>query len=138
MDLEALLEGREFPDAREIGMLQLAYLGDTLHDLAARSRLLAHPESVGKMHRRASRWVSAEAQAVMLDALLPRMTEEEREVCRRGRNAQAKHAAPRHAQPGDYQKATALEALWGWLYVRGETARLRELMDAAFDGGEKA
>ena len=123
---------RGFPDTREIGMLQLAYLGDTLHDLYARSLLLRHPAPVGRLHRMATRMVSAEAQAAMLDRIAPLLTEAEADAVRRGRNAQAKHAAPKHAEAGDYQKATALEALWGMLYAKGEMDRLNALMRAAF------
>ena len=46
---------------------------------------------------------------------------------RRGRNAHAHHAAPRHADPADYAQATGLEALAGYLYLSGQMERLREL-----------
>ena len=116
--------------------LQMAYIGDTLHDLFVRSRLLEHPASVGAMHRRAVRMVSAGAQAAMLAAISPELTQEEADVARRGRNAQAKHAAPRHADPADYAHATGLEALWGYLYVTGQTERLLALMTQALSRTE--
>ena len=86
---------------------------------------------MGKMHRQAVRMVSAGAQARMLERIEPELTPEEADIARRGRNSQAKHAAPRHADPADYAHATGLEALWGYLYLSGRTARLDELMKLA-------
>ena len=67
----------------------------------------------------------------MLACIEPELTQEEADIARRGRNSQAKHAAPRHADPADYAHATALEALWGYLYLSGQTQRLDELMKLA-------
>ena len=119
------------PDPREMNPLQMAYIGDTVHDLYVRSILLSRGMPVGKMHRQAVRMVSAAAQARMLEAITPELTQEEADVARRGRNAQAKHAAPKHADPADYAHATALEALWGYLYVTGQTKRLSALISMA-------
>ena len=124
------------PDARGLNALQLAYVGDTLHDLFVRGLLLSRRMSVGAMHRQAVRMVSAGAQAAMLEAIAPDLTEQEADIVRRGRNAQAKHAAPRHADPADYAHATGLEALWGYLYVTGQTDRLNTLMTAALSRTE--
>ena len=121
-----------FPDVRELGPLQLAYLGDTLHDLYVRSRLVATHAPVGRMHRRASAMVCARTQAAILEALADDLTPEEADAARRGRNAQARHAAPRSASAEEYAKATALETLWGYLYITGQEARMRALMDAGF------
>ena len=118
-------------DTRELNPLQMAYIGDTVHDLYVRSLLLARGMTVGRMHRQAVRMVSAHAQAKMLEAIEPELTESEADVARRGRNAQAKHAAPKNADPADYSHATGLEALWGYLYLSGQTQRLDELMKAA-------
>lgn len=122
-----------FPSADLCGLnaLQMAYVGDTVHDLYVRSLLLSRGMTVGKMHRQAVRMVSAGAQARMLACIEPELTQEEADVARRGRNSQAKHAAPRHADPADYAHATALEALWGYLYLAGRTVRLDELMKLA-------
>ena len=66
-----------------------------------------------------------------MDAILPRLTEEEAAVFRRGRNAHTARSG------GDYHRATGLEALFGYLYLRGETDRIRELFEAAFCAGEQ-
>ena len=118
-------------DIRGLNPLQMAYVGDTVHDLYVRSMLLSRGMTVGRMHRQAVRMVSAGAQARMLERIEPELTQEEADIARRGRNSQAKHAAPRHADPADYAHATALEALWGYLYLSGQTARLDELMKLA-------
>ena len=118
-------------DIRGLNPLQMAYVGDTVHDLYVRSMLLSRGMTVGRMHRQAVRMVSAGAQARMLERIEPELTQEEADIARRGRNSQAKHAAPRQADPADYAHATALEALWGYLYLSGQTQRLDELMKLA-------
>ena len=123
-------------DTRELHPLQLAYIGDTVHDLYVRSLLVSRGMTVGKMHKQAVRMVSAFAQARMLEAIEPDLTEEEADVARRGRNSQAKHAAPKHADPADYAHATGLEALWGYLYLSGQTERLDELVKMALSRTE--
>ena len=124
-------------DTRELNPLQMAYIGDTVHDLYVRSLLVSRGMTVGKMHKQAVRMVSAFAQARMLEAIEPYLTEEEADVARRGRNSQAKHAAPKHADPADYAHATGLEALWGWLYLSGRTQRLDELVKLALSRTEE-
>ena len=139
-DLEAFSALRQvalFPDIRQMNALQMAYIGDTLHDLYVRSHLLSGGYQVGKMHKKAVHMVSAAAQAEMLLDLEPMLTEEEQNIVRMGRNAQAKHQAPKNASPADYSHATALEALWGYLYIKGRIERLLELMNAAINNGEK-
>lgn len=124
-------------DIREYNPLQMAYIGDTVHDLYVRSLLLAGGMTVGRMHRQAVRMVSASAQAKMLAAIEPDLNEQEADAARRGRNAQAKHPAPRHADPADYAHATGLEALWGYLYLSGQTQRLDTLMKLALSRTEE-
>ena len=118
-------------DVRELNPLQMAYVGDTVHDLYVRSMLLSRGMAVGAMHRQAVKMVSAYAQARMLEAIEPEMTEAEADIARRGRNSQAKRAAPKNADPADYAHATGLEALWGYLYLTGQHQRLDELIKTA-------
>ena len=89
------------------------------------------------MHKQAVRMVSAHAQATMLRAIEEELTPGEADVARRGRNAQAKHAAPKNADPAEYQHATGLEALWGYLYVTGQTQRLSHLLAMAVERTEE-
>ena len=134
--LFAALGGMAKKDPRELNPLQMAYIGDTVHDLYVRSLLMQRPASVGKMHKQAVRMVSAAAQARMLEAIEGELTQAEADVARRGRNAQAKHAAPKNADPADYSHATGLEALWGYLFITGDTQRLAQLVTMALERTE--
>ena len=110
-----------------ISNLGLAYVGDGVYELMVRSYLCLQGKATNKgLHKAAVRYVSAPAQAAAVKVLLPLLSEEEHDVFRRGRNA-SPHTVPQHASREEYAAATALEALFGWLYLNGKTARLNEL-----------
>ena len=110
-----------------ISSLGLAQLGDGVYELMVRSWLCLHGKATNKgLHRAAVTYVSAPAQARRCQRFLPILTEEERDVFRRGRNSHTA-AVPKGASVGEYHTATAMEALFGWLWLRGETGRLNEL-----------
>ena len=113
-----------------VSTLGLAHIGDCVYELLVRSYGIADGE-VGnqEMHAATVAMVSAAAQADALKTLLPLLTEEEADVCRRGRNAKV-NSVPKHAEIGDYHAATALECLFGWLYLNGAHARINELFAA--------
>jgi len=111
------------------GSLELAYLGDTVYDLYVRSHLVEQGGRVGKMHRQAIRLVCARAQAEALGRIQDELTGEEADVVRRARNVH--QSPPKNADPADYQKATGLEALIGFLYASGRDERLGELLKKA-------
>ena len=114
-------------DIRNISSIGLAHLGDAVYELLVRSWLCAHGKATGKgLHRATVELVRAPAQAEAAEKILPMLMEEEQAVFRRGRNANV-HSIPQHASRAQYQQATALEALLGWLYLRGERARIEEL-----------
>ena len=117
----------EEASVRRLNGLQLAFIGDTVYDLYARGRALEeHDACVRELHRRAVAHVNARAQARAFAAVEPLLTEEEADVARRGRNAPT--PPPKNQDPGDYARATALEALCGYLYLMGRNERLDELM----------
>ena len=119
----------QLPDdeIRAISSIGLAHLGDAVYELLVRTYLCAHGKATGKgLHRATVELVRAPAQAEAAEKILPMLTEEEQAVFRRGRNANV-HSSPQHASRAQYQQATALEALLGWLYLRGERARIEEL-----------
>lgn len=120
-------------EARMISPLKLAYVGDAVHELFVRTGLAFEGAKAGAMHRAAIRAVNAAGQARELDRIEPLLTEDERDVVRRGRNAHAHHAAPKHAELADYKRATALEALVGYLYLSGQMDRLEELYHQMID-----
>ena len=111
----------------EISTIGLAHMGDAVFELLVRAWLCAHGGATGRgMHRAAVRLVCAESQAEKAEKILPLLTDEDRAVFRRGRNAQV-HTVPHHASRAQYGEATALEALLGWLYLQGERERINEL-----------
>lgn len=110
-----------------ISNLGLAYIGDGVYELMVRSYLCLQGKATNKgLHKAAVRYVAAPAQAAAVKVILPLLSEEEGDVFRRGRNA-SPHTVPAHASREEYAAATALEALFGWLYLNGKTARLNEL-----------
>ena len=119
----------QLPDdeIRAISSIGLAHLGDAVYELLVRTYLCAHGKATGKgLHRATVELVRAPAQAATSEKILPLLTEEEQAVFRRGRNANV-HSIPQNASRAQYQQATALESLIGWLYLRGERSRIEEL-----------
>ena len=112
-------------DPRQFSPLTLAFMGDAVFEMFVLERLVCQGNcSVNKLHKRAVEQVCCQAQAAAAQRLLPLMTEEEQEVYRRGRNAHVNHV-PKNADPADYHAATALETLFGYVYLKGELDRLR-------------
>ena len=118
-------------DPKQLSALTLAYLGDTIYDLYARTFLaLTEDARVHDLHLRSNRLVCAKGQAEAFYRLQPILTEEEQAAFRRGRNA---HSAtvPQNADVRDYRVATGLESLLGYLYCLGRDERIGELMHIA-------
>lgn len=114
-------------DIRAISNLGLAHLGDAVFELMVRSWLCLHGKATSRgLHKATVRYVAAPAQAAMAEKLLPLLTEEEGDVYRRGRNA-SPHSVPKAASREEYAAATAVECLFGYLYLQGKTQRLNEL-----------
>ena len=109
MDYFHLNASRE--ELLNMSSLGLAHLGDGVFELMVRAWLCLHGKvKVKDLHRATVGYVAAPAQAAAMERLLPLLTDEKADVYRRGRN-------------------TALEALFGWLYLQGRTDRLNELFD---------
>ncbi len=124
------------PKARidAISNLGLAHIGDGVYELLCRARLCAKGETtVGRLHKDTIALVKAPAQARLSEKILPLLTQEELAWFRRGKNAHV-HAVPKSATPQEYAKATGLEALFGALYLAGQTQRLNELFHAMMEG----
>lgn len=115
-------------EAREYSPLALAYLGDAVYELAIRTFVMNHGNTqVNKMHKRTAGLVKAEAQANFYKVLEEELTEEEKAVYRRGRNAKSVTIA-KHATMKDYRMATGFEALMGYLYLTEQMGRMAELL----------
>ena len=121
-------------DPKQQNPLALAFIGDAVFEVFVRERLVCQAERpVSKLHRAAVKQVCAKAQAGFVQKLLPLLTQEEREILRRGRNAHSNHV-PKNSEPAEYHAATAFEALFGYLYLSGELDRLRELFQTVCEG----
>lgn len=112
---------------RGISSIGLAHMGDAVYELLVRTWLCAHGKATGKgLHRATVALVCAPKQAELAQRILPLLTEAEQAVFRRGRNANV-HSIPAHASRAQYQQATALEALLGWLHLSGRHDRVEQL-----------
>jgi ribonuclease-3 family protein len=120
----------------KLSTLGLAHLGDSVFEVMVRSWLCLHGKARARdLHRATVAYVAAPAQAQRAQRILPLLTQEEADVFRRGRNT-APHSVPKAASRGEYQTATALEALFGWLYLQGQTERLNELFGQMMENEE--
>ena len=116
-----------------ISNLGLAHMGDCVFEILCRGYLCAKGEkTVDRLHRDTIQMVKATSQAKFMDKLLPHLTEEELAYYRRGKNAHV-HAVPKSATPAEYAKATGLEALFGALYLSGQTDRINELFKTVME-----
>ena len=110
-----------------LSTLGLAHLGDGVYELMVRSWLVLHGKARARdLHKATVQYVAAPAQAERFEKIRPLLSEEEGDVFRRGRNT-VPHSVPKAASRAQYQTATGLEALFGWLYLQGRTERLNEL-----------
>lgn len=125
---------KQSPDEiRAVSSLGLAHVGDCVYELMVRSWLCIHGKATNRgLHKATVKLVSATAQAAASRKIMPLLTEEESDVFRRGRNS-SPHTIPKSASREDYQAATAVEALFGYLWLRGETQRLNELFDCMME-----
>ena len=110
-----------------MSMLGLAHIGDSVYELMVRSWVCCHGRVTSQgLHKETVSFVSAPAQARAIKKVEDMLTEEETAVFRRGRNTRV-NSVPKGASLGEYHAATGLETLFGWLYLKGEKARLNEL-----------
>lgn len=110
-----------------VSSLGLAHVGDGVYELLVRTWLCRSGRATARgLHKAAVSYVSAPAQATAMRALLPHLSEGELAVYKRGRNTRV-NSVPRGATLGQYHAATGLEALFGYLHLRGDRARIHEL-----------
>lgn len=131
---------KTMPRPEEMNGASLAYLGDAVLEVSTRRYLLATGVSdVGKLNAQALLFVKATAQSLAVERLLPHLTEKETAIFKRGRNAHGV-AIPKSASAAQYRRATGMEALFGYLYLKGEEERIRELFALAYqlDEAEKS
>ena len=115
-------------DIRTYSPLTLAYIGDAVYDLVVRSVLVNRGNTaVNNLHKRASAIVKAPAQAAIVASIMDDLTDEEKDIYRRGRNSKP-HTKAKNASTIEYLEATGLEAVVGFLYLKGDMDRALNLI----------
>ena len=120
----------------EYSPLALAFIGDSVFDLVIKSVIVEKANcQVNKLQNKTSKIVRATTQALIVDALKDVLTEEEANIYRHGRNAKP-YTKAKNASYSEYCKATGLEALVGYLYLKGDTERLIALIKTGLENAE--
>lgn len=126
------MQTRSEAEARQYSPLTLAFLGDSVYEIEVRGALTAQANCpVRRLHSEKIRYVCAAFQAKAADLLQTVFTEEELAVYHRGRNAGG--TPSKNADPADYRKATGVEAVFGYLYLMGNTERIEVLFRMIWD-----
>lgn len=115
----------------------LCFVGDAVYGLYVRTALSEVNRPSGELHRLSVKLVNAAAQAEGFAVIEPELTEKELAVFKRGRNFHTS-STPKHATNAQYHTATGLEALFGYLYLSGETERAERLFSCIWDASECA
>lgn len=108
----------------QMSAADLAYLGDAVYEIEVRTYLVQNQVKTPSVA--ALQYVRATAQSAAMERILPHLTETENDVYRRGRNC-IHNMTPKSCTPSEYRRATGLEALFGYLWLMGDTDRIREL-----------
>ncbi|MBP3818324.1 MAG: ribonuclease III [Butyrivibrio sp.] len=120
-------------DIRTFSPLTLAYIGDAIFDVIVRSILVNQGNTaVNKLHSRASSIVKAGTQSLIIRTIMDDLTEEEKEIYRRGRNSKP-HTKAKNASTIEYLDATGFEAVMGFLYLKGDMDRVCEIVRLAIE-----
>lgn len=124
---------RNVAEVNTLSPLTWAYVGDSVFELLVRTHLTNTTKLKPHMlHIEAIKYVKAEAQANILKRIYDELTEDEKDIVRRGRNAE-NHHLPKNANVQEYMYATAYEALLGYLYLTKQTQRLQEILKISVD-----
>jgi ribonuclease-3 family protein len=117
-------------DYTQLNGLALAYIGDAIYEIYIRDFLVEQGQTKpNTLHRMATHYVSAKAQAFLVQAMLAEniLTENEEIMYKRGRNAKS-HTSAKNADITTYRVATGFESLMGYLHLTKQTERLEELI----------
>ena len=120
-------------DANLYSAPALAFLGDAVYEQLVREKLVLHANMpVGKLHKLAVQYVRCEFQSAAIGQIFDSLTEDEQAVFKRGRNADG-ITPPKHSSAAEYRRATGLECLFGYLYLIGDNARIREVFEMIWE-----
>ena len=127
--MELINREKEEVDINLLSPLTWAYVGDAVYELYIRTNLVNKTKlKPHKLHIESIKYVKAKAQANILKKIMDKLTDDEREIVRRGRNAE-NHHLPKNANVQDYMYSTAFEALIGYLYLCKKDERLKEILE---------
>jgi len=131
--VEFIKREKDIADAKLLSPLVWAYIGDSVYELYVRTKLVnksnAKPH---KLHIESIKYVKAKAQADILKKINDNLTEEEKDIVRRGRNTENHHVA-KNSNVADYSQSTGFEALIGYLYLTKQDERLEEILKLCID-----
>ena len=131
--MDFIKRSKKIEDVNMLSPLVWAYVGDSVYEMFVRTNLVntsnAKPH---KLHIESIKYVKAKAQANVLEKILDRLTDEERDIARRGRNTENHHVA-KNSNVADYSKSTAFEALIGYLYLTKQDERLEEVLNMCME-----
>ena len=127
--MELINREKEEEDINLLSPLTWAYVGDAVYELYIRTNLVNKTKlKPHKLHIESIKYVKAKAQADILKEIMEKLTDDEKEIVRRARNAE-NHHLPKNAEPEDYMYSTAFEGLIGYLYLCKEDERLKEILE---------
>ena len=128
---------KEEEEINQMSPLTWAYVGDCVFELYIRTKLINETKlKPHELHIKAINFVKASSQAEMLHNIHEKLTEEEQDIVRRGRNAE-NHHLPKNANIQEYMYSTAFEALIGYLYLSKKEIRLKEIIELAINSKEE-
>ena len=131
--MEFIKRNKDIQDVNMLSPLVWAYVGDGVYELFIRTHLINNSNAKPhKLHIESIKYVKAHAQAEILKKLDSVLTDEEKDIVRRGRNTENHHIA-KNANIADYTMSTAFEALIGYLYLTKQDDRLKEILELCID-----
>lgn len=131
--MEFIERKKDIKDAKMLSPLVWAYVGDSVYEMFIRTELVNNSNAKPhKLHIESIKYVKAKAQAETLKKISDFLTDEEKDIVRRGRNTENHHVA-KNANVADYSHSTAFEALIGYLYLTKQDERLAEILNKCID-----
>lgn len=131
--MEFIERNKDVADVNQLSPLVWAYIGDSIYEIFIRTHLVNNSNAKPhRLHIETIKYVKAKAQADTLAKIKECLTEKEKEIVRRGRNAENHHVA-KNASVAEYSQATAFEALIGYLYLTKQDERLQEILTMCLD-----
>lgn len=123
-------------DVRTYSPLTLAYVGDAVFEMMIRTLIVEKGQrAANTLHRHTTRLVCAQTQAKLIDAVYESLSEEEKEIYRRGKNTKL-HSTAKNASLSDYRKATGFEALCGYLFLIDDIERMTQIVKQALEASQ--